>query len=88
MRITISSKDFKELPKLMLEQTGEISLSFKVVGANIFDDTAYEGDTEETKEYTLECQVLEIDDNKMDLKESLSRAEALMVKTTTQPFPG
>lgn len=86
LRVHITSDDVDELPKMMLDQKGTMELKFVVKGANIYDDETF---SENTVSYDLDCEIVEFNEEKMSLGESLDRAEKMIrVQTQTQPSPG
>ena len=87
--ITISSKDYPDLPNLRLDDEGEITLQFEVVGLNKYDDETFEG---EVNNCTLEYRVKSMSVKKVSLEDAADKAgrkatEDSYVKTQTTPAP-
>ena len=85
--ITISEKDYSDLPDLRLDDTGEITLTFEVVGINKYDDETFEG---EVRSCTVEYKVKSMSVKKVSLQDAGERAlksTDLYVKTQTSPAP-
>lgn len=87
--LNISTKDFSELPKMGLDDTGTLTIKFKITGANRYKDL----DTGEAEEvsYSMDYEVVKINVDDVSLSEATRRAlkqEPVLVKNSINPFPG
>ena len=83
MRITITDKDFPDIPTMNVDDTGEIELTFKVVGVS--RDTLEP--TDNSISYELECVPTECKVEKVSLEESTRRAADKITKIHFTPSP-
>lgn len=91
--INISSDDVKDLPKMGLDDTGTMTIKFRVKGANLYDKLEEGGPIDSPEiSYNMEYEILEINVDKVSLSEATRRAvekqEPILVKNNINPFPG
>jgi hypothetical protein len=87
IHLTIDSKQYPNLPDLRLDDTGEVTLTFEIVGLNKYDDEALEG---ERNSCTLKCKVKSMSVKKVSLQDAGERAlksTIPYVKTQISPAP-
>ena len=86
--IYLDENDFNVKPNLNIEDTGKLTLNFRVVGVSINDD---ENNSEERTSYTLEYSVDDVNVESVSLQEATRRAgnsKDIYVKTQSNPSPG
>lgn len=80
----ISTKDFEDLPKMGLDDTGTMTINFRVKGARINDDETM---GEDMISYDMEYEIVSIKPGEKTLNQIMHRG-AIKVQTQTNPFPG
>ena len=82
----ITSENFADLPKMGLDDTGTMTIKFRVKGASIYDDE----NMSENISYDMEYEIIKISVEDVTLEEAGRRAlnnPAVLVKNTIQPNP-
>lgn len=84
--LILSSKNVPNLPNFRIDDTGTITLHFKITGANKYDD---EAGLDDEISYTMECSVESISTEKINLSDAVERAanKDIYVATRTTPAP-
>lgn len=84
-RLHLSDKEFGDLPTdLRLDDTGTMTIKFKIVGANKYDDETL---AEFEISYDMEYEIEKIEIKKLTLQESTAKAVRDHEVTRTQPIP-